>query len=137
MSFPTNCVMCTLGHFLGTDSYGAADQSGGMDGPPYDEAGVSSLLVQCGLSQFGTYHTFGSLHDATRHMRQYPGEYAVGMHGVGLGHMIAADSSSGMVEFTDAQSHTTTAPLGAGACSIWRVDPAMGRLVGGLSKLRI
>lgn len=137
MSFPTNCVMCTIGHFFGISSYAAADRTDGMDGPPYDEEGVSMLLMRCGLSQYGTFQRFGTFDEACSHMLQYAGEYALGMHGAGLGHMIAVNSNSGMLEFTDAQARSNNSPRHTGACSVWRVDSAMGKLVGGMSKLRI
>ncbi|HVK66228.1 MAG TPA: hypothetical protein VM694_17215 [Polyangium sp.] len=137
MSFPTNCVMCTIGHFLDTGSYGAAGRTDGMDGPPYDEEGVSMLLMRCGLSVYGTFQRFGTFDEACSYMLQHAGEYALGMHGAGMGHMIAVDSHSGMLEFTDAQAGTNGAPTPTGACSVWRVDPTMGKLVGGMKGLRI
>ena len=119
--YETNCVMCTIGHFLGTDSYGAANAVSGMDGPRYEKHEISELLAKANLASGLGCYEFDSLNAANRFMTANPGDFAFGMSWGGGAHLITASTSGGMVEYYDAQNGSTSAPDEGHRYHLWPV----------------
>ncbi len=135
--YPTNCVMCTIGHFLGSNSYGAANATNAMDGPHYNAAEITAFLVKGGFCSSSDYVVLDDLEAATRHMTANPGDYVFGYIAGAMGHVIAATSSGGMIEYTDEQVGSTTAPDAGYTYHLWRIDAAMGSITTGMKLMSL